>query len=42
MMKLKLTASNINSMHISSRITFFRLRKIPAMLRMNNRLERVR
>ena len=35
-MKLKLTASSISSMHISSRITFLRLMKMPATLKLNS------
>ena len=34
-MKLKLTASSMSSMHMSSRITFLRLMKMPATLRLN-------
>src|SRR5689334_4370285 len=41
-MKLKFTASSISSMHISSRITFLRLRKMPAALMANSAPERAR
>ena len=34
-MKLKFTASSMSSMHISSRITFLRLMKMPATLKLN-------
>src|SRR4051812_39651157 len=41
-MKLKFTASSISSMHISSRITFLRFRKMPAALMANSAPDRAR
>src|SRR5690242_16764763 len=41
-MKLKFTASSISSMHISSRITFLRLMKMPAALMANSAPDRAR
>ncbi len=35
-MKLKLTASSMSSMHIKSRMTFLRLMKMPATLKLNS------
>src|SRR6185312_3163843 len=41
-MKLKFTASSMSSMHIRSRITFLRLRKMPAALMANRGAESAR
>src|SRR5690348_2955539 len=41
-MKLKFTANSINSMHMSSRITFLRLMKMPAALIANSAPDRAR
>ena len=41
-MKLKLTANSISSMHISSRMTFLRLMKMPATATLNSTAAKIR